>query len=96
MEIIDRANSAIVLWKLLTIELKLEKNAQLLSFGEKFTNLQKDARTYEAELAEHFKQGVQKDFEKDQQKQAQQLEEVDAQIEIQRKKFRSEANGIHS
>lgn len=92
MEVINRANNALVLFKLLCDQLKIEHKTQLLPFGEKFAYLQQDARKYESELADLMKSAIQKETENNKQVSEQQLQEVEAEIEQQRKKFRADAH----
>lgn len=62
MAIIDKANDAHVLMKLLCEKMGLTTKTTHIQFVETFSNLQKDARVYETELRDMFKEGVAKEI----------------------------------
>lgn len=62
MEVIDRANTTLVLMNLLLDKLGLEKRTNHIKFVETFSHLQSDARAYEKELTEIFRSGVEQEL----------------------------------
>lgn len=70
MEVIDRANDAHVLMKLLCEKLGLTTKTTHIKFVESFSKIQADASKYQLELKEMFRAGVQQEMQKQKQEEA--------------------------
>lgn len=70
MEVIDKANDAHVLMKLLCEKLGLTTKTTHIKFVESFSQIQADASKYQLELKEMFRAGVQKELQKQKEEEA--------------------------